>query len=229
MSQSIKTTRMTAYIRDNMIAKAMETSGINAAKKDLIELRASFAEIVRQRLLEKAGINDKEITEAVSNFRKMYPAESPVSDFLEISIETDKADGFNVNLNGMNLYFWLDGRRPGNRYHDGQDTTHLTEAFTEEQEGDAVRYLPRCRMDLASPELADRFIELEAKHKELAEKEVNLKATLTATIKRFGTVESMVKQWPESEELLPAELKPSTALALSVDDLNAICGIPQGE
>lgn len=57
---------------------------------------------------------------------------------------------------------------------------------------------------------------------------VALKSAVFATLHKFTTVKKLVAAWPEIEKYIPNEQKPlGTGLALSREDLNAICGIPK--
>lgn len=57
---------------------------------------------------------------------------------------------------------------------------------------------------------------------------IALKSAVFATLNRFTTVKKLVTAWPEIEKYIPTAQKPlGTGLALSREDLNAICGIPK--
>lgn len=224
MSKPINKTRMTTYIRDCMIEKAVQTSGIADRKHQLVQQRADFAENVRHALLKSAKTNDTEIGAMIGAVKQIVAGNEALQCFINAGINLSTGLAFEVNLNGMSIKLWRDGRREVEGAYQPAKTYLTDEAVKVEG-----RYIPRSRINLASPELADRFMQLEAAADKVKDDEANLRATLGAAIKRFGTVESMVAQWPESEELLPNELKPSTGLAISTTDLNAICGIPKGE
>lgn len=230
-SRTVNTkTRITAFIRDAMIAKAMDTSGINARKKQLIDDRAALAEDVRQFALRQSGLTDEGIRGIQEKLEKEYPSGGHARDFLKVDISFQTHQRFNVNLNGMDVYLWLDGRPFEYHAYDEGNNTHLTKGIQDRQKEDTTAiFVPRQRANIASVELGDRFIKLDAEKELIASKVEQITNTLRATIKKFGTVETMLEAWPEAEELLPKELRPSTALAISPDDLNAICGIPTGK
>lgn len=228
-SRTVNTkTRITAFIRDAMIAKALDTSGINARKKQLIEDRAAFAEDVRQYCLKQSGLTDLAIKTLINATLKTYPAGHKVRDFLNISMDGCSLKRFNVNLSGMDIYLWLDGRSSDCYSYNASDDTHLTPVVEAKLKAEEF-YTPRSRYNVADQKLTDRFIAFGAAKEKIDRDQQGLENTLRATIKRFGTVETMLEAWPQAEELLPAELRPSTGLALSTDDLNAICGIPTGK
>lgn len=47
-------------------------------------------------------------------------------------------------------------------------------------------------------------------------------------LKDINTVKQLQKHWPDAVEYLPEIVRPAkTEISLSVDDLNAICGLPK--
>lgn len=226
-SPAFKKTRITAYIRDEMIKKAHETSGLNEAAIQLIDDRAALVEDIRVAALEQSGLDDESISMLERATEKNYPKGCHARDFMKIEMYGVCNSRFNVNLCGMDIYVWLDGREFG--YSDvNAKKTHLTDRVLEEIKEDK-RHTPISRVNINNAAFTDRLIKIDNEADRIENKRTELEATLRTAIKKFGTVESMVDQWPQSEELLPAELRPSTALALSMDDLNAVCGIPTGK
>lgn len=222
--------RLNTYIRDAMVEKAVQTSGIAEEHHRLVEQRADFAEALRQHALAKAKVTDADLRKAVDQLQKDFDSEKPLTNFLSVSPSWSGSERANYNLQGMNIYVYMDGRR--SEKSNSYSKTHLT-ASTEERQKDYTspnyRFVPRTRPDIASPLLADEFMALQAAQEALDDKEAKLRATVGAVIKKFRTVDSMLEQWPEAKDLLPKELQPGTGLAVSVADLNAICGIPTGK
>lgn len=225
--------RLNTYIRDAMVEKAVQTSGIAEEHRRLVEQRADFAEALRQHALSKAKVTDADLRKAIQQLQKDFDSEKPLADFLTVSPSWSSGERANYNLQGMNIYVYMDGRRPPKDSCSwNYDKTHLTDGMEKQQKdyfSSGYRFVPRRRPDIASPELADEFMSLEAAQKAVDDKETSLRATVGAAVKKFRTVDSMLEQWPEAKDLLPKELQPGTGLALSVADLNAICGIPTGD
>lgn len=224
--------RLNTYIRDAMVEKAVQTSGIAEEQRRLVEQRADFAEALRQYALSKAKVTDADLRKAIQQLQKDFDSEKPLTDFLTVSPSWSSSERANYNLQGMNIFVYMDGRRPEDSRSWNYDKTHLTDAMEKQQKdylSSGYRFVPRSRPDIASAELADEFMALEAAQKAVDDKETSLRATVGAAIKKFRTVDSMLEQWPEAKDLLPKELQPGTGLAVSVADLNAICGIPTGD
>lgn len=57
---------------------------------------------------------------------------------------------------------------------------------------------------------------------------IALKSAVFSTLNKFTTVKKLVAAWPEIEKYIPTSQKPlGTGLALTREDLNAICSIPK--
>lgn len=211
-------TRLTAHIRDGIIAKAVETSGINERNRALVESRALFAEKIRQLVLEKEFLND-------AMLRKLTASILGVSNaFLNGRVSLDTSTYFRANLNGVGVYLYLDGAT------DARVRTHLSEAYFAGQDNKKTRvFLPTSRPDIADQALLDEFMELEHLQQTVNSEAGTLRASVKAAVSKFTTVEKLLENWPEAKELLPeAEAKAAgTGLALDKDALNALCGIPQ--
>lgn len=209
-------TRLTAHIRNGIIAKAVETSGINERNRALVESRALFAEKIRQICLTAEGVTDADLRKQVATIEKYDNL------FVSGSARSDTSSYFYVNLNGYRVHLHMDGSQGGK--------THLTEAYHKGQEdANKVIFLPVSRPDIADAALLDEFMELEQLQAAVESDDATLRASVRAALSKFTTVEKLLENWPEAKELLPeAEEKTSgTGLALDKESLNALCGIPQ--
>lgn len=208
-------THMNAAIREAMIEKALVTSGINERRLVLTQDRANFAEKVRQVLLGLGDVTDAILDERAALVASWNAHEYNIQYF---NLYSSKGSYLDVNLNGMAIDLCFNGAR--SRYDDS--------ALGKSAE--FIRWVSYSRKDIADPALADEFMALEKRAEDLKGEEQTLRATLTAATKRFRTVEKMKEEWPASAELLPDDLpvvQTGTGVALAVDDLNAICGIPK--
>lgn len=211
-------TRLTAHIRDGIIAKAVETSGINERNRALVESRALFAEKVRQLCLEKEGLTDDDLRKQVSGIEAVKNA------FISGSVYQDTSNYFDVNICGQYLRLIMNGAT------EVYGKSHLAEGYSAGQRNDeTVIFLPRTRFDIADQALLDEFMELEHLQQTVSSEAVTLRASVKAAVSKFTTVEKLLENWPEAKELLPeAEAKAAgTGLALDKAALNALCGIPQ--
>lgn len=68
----------------------------------------------------------------------------------------------------------------------------------------------------------------DAERRAIRQEFTTLKSTVFATLNKFNTSKKLVEAWPEIMIFLPKDAAaPGTGLALSREDLNAICGLPK--
>lgn len=73
-----------------------------------------------------------------------------------------------------------------------------------------------------------RLQELESEVAAINGEHITLKSTVFATLNKFSTVKKLVAHWPEVEKYIPKDQPVTgTGVAISVADLNAMCGIPK--
>jgi len=209
-------THMNAGIREAMIEKALVTSGINERRLVLTQDRANFAEKVRQVLLGLGDVTDAILDERKALIEKWNNHEYNIQ-YINL-YGSSKQSHLDVNLNGMAVDLCFNGASARN----GDTPLGKSAEFK--------RWVSYSRKNIADAALADEFMSLEKRAEDLKGEEQTLRATLTAATKRFRTIEKMKEEWPASAELLPDDLpvvQTGTGVALAVDDLNAICGIPK--
>lgn len=208
-------THMNAAIREAMIEKALVTSGINERRLVLTQDRANFAEKVRQVLLGLGEVTDAILDERAALVDSWNAHQYNIQYF---NLRSSKQSYLDVNLNGMAVDLCFNGASARN----GDTPLGKSAEFR--------RWVSYSRKNIADPALADEFMSLEKRGEVLNGEEQTLRSTLTAATKRFRTIEKMKEEWPASAELLPDDLpvvQAGTGVALAVDDLNAICGIPK--
>jgi len=211
-------TRLTAHIRDGIIAKAVETSGINERNRALVESRALFAEKIRQLCLTKEGVTDADLRKHIEKVLNTS------NSFVTGRVQSDTSSYFRANINGANVCLYMDGAT------DPRTSTHLSESYFSGQKNKKTRvFLPVSRPDIADQALFDEFKELEQLQAAVNNEIVVLRASVKDAVSKFTTVEKLLENWPEAKELLPeAEAKSvGTGLALDKETLNNLCGISQ--
>jgi len=214
---------MTAYIRGQMVEKALETSGYAERHRALVETTALYAEKVRQVILAAEGTNDSKLDDRYATLHDVNK-----SAFLHVSTSRTYHDTphYNVNIGGLDVYLYLDGQS-----HSQTGSTHLTEAFKEGQKSGKRCWVPRSRRNVDSEELKQEFMDIESDWVVVAKLKTDVTESVKAAVSQYSTVEKMIAAWPEAKELLPKDLTEpkGTAIALDIKTLNAICGVPTGE
>ena len=219
--------RLTAAIRDGIIANAIKTKDFAGRDKAIVQKRADFAERLRLFIIGAYGLTDARLAE----MKMQVKAIGEEVKFNNAQYARIWFDGGNyrmdVNLSGQTR----------NIYRDGQTNDRACNSlFDNRAEYDKTKYTPHTsEHDFIVSDTKWRE-ELDAINKEavqLRSEYDTLKSTLAATISGFTTVEKLLEAWPDAKELIPATTplakQPGTGIALSVADLNAMCGIPSGK
>lgn len=196
-------TRLNTHLRTRIIENALTKAGIDTAQTAVDTDFNVWAEDLR------VFLNGAPDAVLIAAEKKALKAAKEIPAHMLGSEPTllRRNDYLNVNLAGANL-------QP-NLY-----------AANGEREN---RIVPRGRLAvLADNPLVQRFYDIEARKKEIADKRTTLRAQVRAAIASVTTVASLLKAWPEAKELLPANLEEAKAQlpALAVTDLNAMIGLP---
>lgn len=222
-------TRLNATLRQTILDKALETSGITEAKKSLIDRRAALAEKVRQMCLAACGTSDAALTEQYAQFSAFERGNRDSMDnstgkFISLSLSRDTGGNtyFDVNVAGQVRRFWMNGA----------ENAHVETHLNIPRVSDGGPWVPYWRVTLPAVTIADEADKLATEQSMLNERETVLVKTVSAVLKSVTTVKRLLEAWPAAAELLPESPAPvttGTGLAISPDDLNALCGIPKGE
>lgn len=217
-------TRLNASIRDAILENAIEQSGVKAESIAIIEARAAFCEKVVQFELDRIG-------ETQATLRaKHKKAESVGNTFIYVSTSKQSANPgghsyVNANICGMRIYLYANGAL------NGGTATHMTEETHPHLRyiSDGGNFYPRQTVTIADTAYADEWNAICKRHEANNAKREELKAAVTAALKKYTTVGRLLEAWPEVKDLMPKEYTVSTGtgLALSTETLNAICGLPK--
>lgn len=158
----------------------------------------------------------------------------------EVSYCSDS--GTTVYLGGQRREFYIDGdvnREPEISLTDItppgfelENVIPLFEVRKDRKAGEQKHYpyyLLKSSLSLPSDHWFAKAIDAnDAERRAIRGEYTTLKSTVFANLNKFGTVKKLVEAWPEIEPFLPKVAKPAgTGLALSREDLNAICGLPK--
>ncbi|MBS0859610.1 Nmad5 family putative nucleotide modification protein [Providencia rettgeri] len=201
------TVRLTNAIKDSIKNNALAKAGIFKQKE---ELKKEFNQLALDVRIEALGGEDKaKKTELV----------------LEVALANVKMLEEEVSSNiylhhtsGGQIYPAFGGQRTSLYY--GKD-----------KENRDIRLLTPSKNKCLFPsdhELSKRFEKLKQKENKLAEKETEIETTTRAILSSVTTIKRLIEIWPESKELIPADISKSSATlpALQVEDLNKLIGLP---
>ncbi|EFJ2475479.1 hypothetical protein G5Z15_003802 [Escherichia coli] len=220
--------RLTAAIRDGIIANAIKTKDFAGRDLAIVQKRADFAERLRLFILGEYGLTDArldEIKAQVDELAKEVKHEGSSYVRVDFSGCVYRLD---VNLSGQSRYIYRNGVSNDKRYEPLFNTSVA--------EYDETKYSPHtseCDFTVRDPKWREELDAIDLEAAQLREEYNTLKSTLRATISAFTTVEKLMEAWPDVKELIPETTpiakQPGTGIALSVADLNALCGIPTGK
>lgn len=224
--------RLTLEIKRELTKNLLVVSPLYQKVKDTLQSRADLVERIRQACLEQCKTSDEEIASVLKKVKKCGKIESFAYPGVNANrTSTDRSAGISVGINGQHRE--LDIRGVDRLWDRNRGTHRITDSqyFGKGVAPECVpdRFLPvdrvllinadkihdeLCASDVAISEL---FSELEA---------FNLK--VMGALKQINTVKQLQQHWPDAVDYLPDIVKPVKAeVALSVDTLNAICGLPK--
>lgn len=79
----------------------------------------------------------------------------------------------------------------------------------------------------ADKALQARIAKSDAEYAALFDEVLGWRATMRSNLAKVNTSEQLREQWPDAFPFLPPETKKQTAVALSPETLNAMCGLPK--
>ena len=220
--------RLTAAIRDGIIANAIKTKDFSGRDMAIVQKRADFAESLRLFILGEYGLTDARLAKIkaqVESLAKEVKHEGAQYSRIWFDGSHYRLD---VNLAGQTRHIYRDG--------DTNDSRFKSLFGSSRAEYDKSKYAPHTGESdfiVRDPKWREELEAIDLEAEKLREEYNTLKSTLAATISGFTTVEKLLEAWPDAKELIPATTpiakQPGTGIALSVSDLNAMCGIPTGK
>lgn len=224
--------RMTQEIKYQLCANLLKVSPLYQKAKDTLQARADLVERIRQACLTQMKTTDAEIESIVQAVKAIKGIENFVTPCIKVSrTATDKVSHVSVGINGQQRDLATNGA--DRLWHRNRSNHHITDSeyFGKSIAPERVpdRFVPLERVLLID---ADKF------HDELCASDVAIaslfdeleafRLKVMGALKDINTVKQLEKHWPDAVDYLPEIVKPTKKeIALSVDTLNAICGIPK--
>lgn len=193
-------TRLTNWLRDEIVAAAVTKSGIRAELDKYVADRKQWAGEVAD-----ASLGGPETVALIAKVQaKVKRALKDLPEDLRSDYSIVARRGYlTVNIAGCRVHV--------NEFDDNRPCKSSA-TFT------------------ADHPLAVRFFELEDRSKDISERRSTLRSQVRAALKQVNTVAQLLKAWPEARELLPEQAAPAPQLpAVRVADLNALVGLPSDE
>lgn len=224
--------RLTQEIKKDLCANLLKVSPLYQKAKDTLQKRADLVERIRQACLAQMKTTDAEIESIVQAVKAINGIENFVTPCIKVCrTATDKVSHVSVGINGQIRDLATNG--VDRLWHRDRSNYRITDDayFGKGVSPDRIpdRFVPIDRILLID---ADKF------HDELCASDVDVRTLpdeleafrlkVMGALKDINTVKQLEKHWPDAVEYLPEIAKPTKKeIALSVDTLNAICGIPK--
>lgn len=224
--------RLTQEIKKDLCANLLKVSPLYQKAKDTLQQRADLVELIRQACLAQMKTTDAEIESIVQAVKAIKGIDNFVTPCIKVSrTAVDKTTFVSVGINGQTRDLSLHG--VDRLWHRDRGTHYITDS----------EYFGK---DIAPERVPDRFVPLERIllidadkfHDDLCASDVDInnlfgeleafRLKVMGALREINTVKQLEKHWPDAVEYLPEIAKPvKKEIALSVDTLNAICGIPK--
>lgn len=203
-------TRLTISLKEKIVDAAIEQSGINKLRSEVISKRASLAENMR---IDKIGGKDEEAS-LIRLAKKIIKQQT--------AFENIRGSNFGFHSSTALVYCNLGGSRV-HLYFNGQV----------KGSGKSVhkKIIPDDIVYTADHKFTVEFHSIEKLSKMAESKASEVSAQVRSSLDSFTTVKKLLEAWPEAKELLPKKVEESKPLlpAVQVKDLNKLIGLPKGE
>lgn len=195
---------------------------------------AALAHGIITEIQESEGLTNPDDISAI--VQDVIEANAKGKSFVDTSTTTSRVYDSDGTIYGVNFSLYIGGQvrtidldgdlDKDNRINSALPTPGIHKKIVSQYVG---LYKPNSRPMLPGDHpAADTLARLCEEIKSINGEFIALKSAVFSTLNRFTTVKKLVVAWPEIEKYIPVEQKPlGTGLALSREDLNAICGIPK--
>lgn len=219
--------KLTISTIEAIVHNALVSKGYVAQDLDIVQRRADFVERVRCMALKAHNLTD----EKLADVRAQADALNYEIGIFGVIAFSHSRSYFDVNIAGQTRRLYRSGQVSINSSRP-EETTYRPMWAKDGVEYDDSKLSPFSGHQdfiVAAPAIREELDALNAEATLLRGEVDTTRATLKAYLRQFTTVEKLVKVWPEVVELLPPTVeKPvSNELALTPDDLNALCGLPK--
>jgi len=227
-------TRLSMEVKKELCTNLLHVSPLYAKAKATLQRRADLVERIRQACLVQMKTSDAEITAIVKSVMSIKGVNYFASPKVKYEMtKKDEKFSITVGINGQSRE--LDTRGIDSFWH-GRDGMRYIDIANLSYFGPDVapaqipgRYIPTDRIllvnaDKFNDELSSSDVEIKNLFGEMEE----FRLKVMGALRPINTTKQLVENWPDAVQYLPEIVQPTRReIALSVDTLNAICGIPQ--
>lgn len=217
--------KLTKEIKSQLTQNLLEGSPLLAKARQVVADRAALIEEIRQALLKQYNLTDEKIDEikASMKYEGFVNVETLKRSSLRFSI---KGECRHLELSGIDDRYYRNSKHIGrhNLETGGVFGVKLAEPVTAKYVGIQNNYLPVEKAD----DFYDRLIASDEAVNSLYEEAYAFRRQVMGALSQVTTVKKLQEVWPDAVAHLPEPVQvQSTAVALPVETLNAICGLPK--
>lgn len=230
--------RLTKDIKEVLITNLLKQSPLGLLAIACLKERRDIVAAVRQLCLEAEKTSDAE----VRSFGHAIERESKTHGNKFVVARVGCTEVVKEKYHSLRLSFAVGGEQHS-RHVDGHDReyvtgrggcylweTHFFGRWLREDyqfSGEAY-YIPFTQVLLpADQKLQARIAKSDAEYAALFDEVLGWRTTMRSNLDKVNTSEQLREQWPDAFPFLPPETKKQTAVALSPETLNAMCGLPK--
>ncbi|AGG58065.1 hypothetical protein VPAG_00029 [Vibrio phage douglas 12A4] len=201
--------RLNKQIRESIVRNALIKAEVIIREEAIIDSTAELAEAVR--IFHFGG--KKKIEEGLAIFEEIKLVQGKITNMLNRHATLDSSYYVRANFAGMQTVLYFNG------YTEGIDCDR-----------EYINKVPSTNDRVNIPQghkLVDKFNKLETEKKAVKELRESITLQVNAATKTIGTVEKLLKVWPEAKELLPKkELQAASMPVVQTKELNNLIGLP---
>lgn len=230
--------RLTKDVKEVLITNLLKQSPLGLRAIACMEERRDIVKTVRLLCLAAEKTNDLEIRafrNKIDNLSKIQGNKFMLARTGCVEVVADKynAQELSFAVGGEQHSRHLDGH--DREYVSGRGSCYLWETpffghwlRKDYPFEDAGYFIPYTQVLLpADPALQERISKCDIEYAKLFDEVLAWRATMRSNLAAVNTSEKLREQWPEAFPFLPPEAKKQTAVALSPETLNALCGLPK--
>lgn len=230
--------RLTKDIKETLITNLLKQAPLGLRAIACLKERRDIVAVVRQLCLESEKTSDAEIRSFVHAVERENKTHGNKFVVAKAGVAVVNKESYH----GRELSFAVGGERHerhvgghDSRYVSGHGRSCLWEShffgrwIREDYPFSGESYYIPFTMVLlpAIPALQARIAKSDAEYGALFDEVLAWRATMRSNLARVNTSEQLKEQWPEAFPFLPPETKKQTAVALSPETLNSLCGLPK--
>lgn len=210
--------RLTNNLKSAIVNNLVENKNFKERQIKLMREIADISFEIYTHIVKEKGLTLGKVMHQVNKVNEINNALSGFSRFVP-----NNGNGFFIAvMGGERRTIYLNGRT------DTRLISYPEEGFVTYFDG---YILPVGQPNVTDIKLREKLDNVKSRYLDLDEEIKDFTVTVETAVSKFTTVKKLVEAWPEVESMIPkdiiAPVTKGTQVAISREDLNAICGLPK--